>query len=140
MEKIKADSILSKVINKDQCCKITKMLRVFIDHDFNHRILRGLTRRIPNLDYVTAEQIGKRNESDKNHLYWALENSRVIISHDVNTFSDAANKKLLNNESIFGLILVHQSMPIGEAIDELEYIISCAEENEFINRVQFLPL
>lgn len=116
------------------------MIRLFIDQDFNHKILRGLRRRIADLDYITAEQIGKGGESDENHLKWALENSRVIFSHDVNTFSDAANQKLRDNERIFGLILVPQNMPIGDAISQLEIIISCSDETDFINCIQYLPL
>ncbi len=116
------------------------MLRFFIDHDFNHKILRGLARRIPDFDYITADQIGKRGESDKNHLKWAFEKSRVIISHDVNKFTDAANEKLENGEDIFGLILIPQTMPIGDAIADLELIISCCKETEFVNRIQYLPL
>jgi hypothetical protein len=116
------------------------MLRLFFDHDFNHDILRGLLKRIPDLDFVTPAQLGKITESDANHLVWALENERVVISHDVNTMSDAANRKLKNGEPIFGLILVPQLMPVGDAVNELEIIILCSDENEFENLVKYLPL
>ena len=116
------------------------MLRLFFDHDFNHKILRGLKQRVPNLDFVTPNQLGNIAESDENHLIWSLANRRVVISHDVNTMTDAANKRLKNGELIFGLILVPQEMPIGDAINELELIITCSEENEFENFVEYLPL
>ena len=116
------------------------MLRLFFDHDFNCKILRGLVKRIPDLDFITPNQLGNITESDENHLVWAFENRRVVISHDVNTMTDAANQRLKNGESIFGLILVHQVMPIGDAIAELEIIINCSDENEFENLVKFLPL
>ncbi len=116
------------------------MLRIFFDHDFNHKILRGLSERITVLDFVTPHQLGNIKESEENHLVWALENRRVVISHDVNTMTDAANQRLKNGESIFGLILVPQEMPIGDAIAELEIIITCSEESEFENLVKFLPL
>lgn len=115
------------------------MLRVFFDHDFNHKIIRGLTKKIPDLDFVTPLELGNIDESDENHLAWAWQNQRVIISHDVNTMTDAANNRFENDESIFGLILVSQSIPIGEVIEELTVIISCSEENDFENLVVFLP-
>ena len=115
------------------------MLRLFFDHDFNHRILRGLIQKIPELDFITPNQLGNITESDENHLVWALENRRVVISHDVNTMTEAANQRLKGGESIFGLILVPQEMPIGDAINELEIIIRCSEENEFENNVKYLP-
>ncbi len=83
------------------------MFRLLIDHDFNHKILRGLVQRIPNLDFVTADQIEKRAESDENHLIWALRNERVIISHDVNTFTDASIKRLNNGEEIYYSVFLH---------------------------------
>ena len=115
------------------------MLRLFFDHDFSHRILRGLARRIPDLNFVNPNQLGNKTESDENHLIWALENQRVVISHDVSTMSDAAYKRLKNGEPIFGLLLVPQKMAIGEAISELEMIICCSNEDEFENLVKFLP-
>jgi predicted nuclease of predicted toxin-antitoxin system len=61
------------------------MLRLFFDHDFNHRILRGLIQKIPDLDFVTPNQLGNIAETDANHLSWASKNRRVVVSHDVNT-------------------------------------------------------
>lgn len=116
------------------------MLKIFFDHDFNHKILRGLEQRIAELDYLTPNHLGNIIESDENHLIWALENGRVVVSHDVNTMTEAANERLKNGRTIFGLILVPQEMPIGEAITELEIIINCSEAEDFENLVLFLPL
>jgi hypothetical protein len=40
------------------------MLRVFVDQDFDHDILRGLRLRLPDLDAVTALQAGLDRKSD----------------------------------------------------------------------------
>ncbi len=116
------------------------MLRLFFDHDFNHRILRGLTKRIPDLDFVTPTILRNIDDSDENHLVWAWENRRIIVTHDVNTMTDAANQRFANNQSISGLIIVPQNMPIGEAINDLEIIIVCDTEDELQNRIRFLPI
>ncbi|MGI8669739.1 MAG: DUF5615 family PIN-like protein [Aridibacter sp.] len=116
------------------------MLRLFIDHDFNYKILRALTQRIPDLDFVTTLQLGKEDETDENHLNWATKENRVILTHDVNTFTNAAYNKLKNGERISGLIVVPQTLQLGIAIDELEIIITCCKENELKNRIEFLPL
>ncbi|MBX7171859.1 MAG: hypothetical protein K1X72_12935 [Pyrinomonadaceae bacterium] len=115
------------------------MLRIFFDHDLNHKIIKGLTKRISDLDYITPLTLGNIDESDANHLKWAWENRRVTISHDVNTMTDAANQRFANGESIWGLILVPQSLPIGDVIEELMFIISCSDENDFENLIVFLP-
>lgn len=115
------------------------MLRLFFDHDINYDIIKGLIKKIPNLDFTTPNKLGNSDETDENHLAWAWENKRVIVSHDVNTMTDAAKQRLKNGESIFGLILVSQSMPIGDVINELELIIQISEENDFENSVEWLP-
>lgn len=82
------------------------MLKLFIDQDFNHDILRGLRARIPNLDYVTALELGRSREQDISHLEWAIEESRVIVSHDVNTFTKAVNNFLDKGNETPGLVIV----------------------------------
>lgn len=115
------------------------MLKIFFDHDFNHHILRGLEKRIANLDYVTPQILNNIREKDENHLIWAAKENRVVVSHDVNTFIQAAKERIIKGKKMFGLITVPQSMPIGQAIGELEIIIPCSEENEFENLIIFLP-
>jgi hypothetical protein len=39
------------------------MLRIFIDQDFHHDILRGLQLRLPELDAVTAREAGLERKS-----------------------------------------------------------------------------
>jgi hypothetical protein len=34
------------------------MFRLLLDHNFNQRVFRQVLRRVPNLDYVTAEELG----------------------------------------------------------------------------------
>lgn len=116
------------------------MLRLFFDHDFNHEIIRGLTKRIPDLDFVTPTQLGNIDESDENHLDWAWENRRIVITHNVNTMTDAANKRFANGKSISGLIIVPQNLAIGEAINDLEIIIVCDTEDQFESRIRYLPI
>ena len=56
------------------------MIRVFIDEDFNHDILRGVLRRLPILDAVTAQELGRKRKPDPGHL--ALATDRIIITPD----------------------------------------------------------
>ena len=61
------------------------MLRLLIDQDLDHVILRGLLLRAPNLDVITAHQAGLSNASDPELLAWAAEHERVIVTHDRRT-------------------------------------------------------
>ena len=115
------------------------MLKLFFDQDFNHNILRGLTKRIPELDWVTAHQIKRGAEKDETHLAWASDEKRIILTHDVNTFPKFAYERIKNSEKMSGVIVVPQTMPIGRAIDELEVIVTCSFEGELENLILFLP-
>lgn len=115
------------------------MLRVFFDQNFNHRILAGLIHRIPNLDLVTTQIINNIRELDPKLLTLAAAESRVILTHDKKTFPKHAYAAIVSGQIISGLLVVPSKLNIGKAIDELELIIQCSDENEFENRVEFLP-
>jgi predicted nuclease of predicted toxin-antitoxin system len=61
------------------------MLRLLIDQDLDHDILRGLIRRIPQLDVVTAFEIGMREATDAQLLIRAAQEGRIIVTHDRQT-------------------------------------------------------
>lgn len=61
------------------------MLRLLIDQDLDHDILRGLIRRIPRLEAVTAFEIGMSEAPDAQLLTWAAQEERIIITHDRTT-------------------------------------------------------
>lgn len=47
------------------------MLRLLIDENFDHRILRGLRLQIPGLDYVIVQETELRGIKDPLLLAWA---------------------------------------------------------------------
>lgn len=57
------------------------MLRLLIDQDFNHHVLRGLTARIPGLDAVTARQAGLSSATDPDLLAWAASEGRAVVTY-----------------------------------------------------------
>ena len=61
------------------------MLRLLIDQDLDHVILRGLLLRVPNLDVITAHQVGLSNAADPELLAWAAEHERIVVKHDRRT-------------------------------------------------------
>ena len=61
------------------------MLRLLIDQDLDHVILRGLLLRVPSLDVITAHQVGLSDASDPELLAWAREQKRIVVTHDRRT-------------------------------------------------------
>ena len=116
------------------------MLRLLIDENFNHRILRGLKARLPEIDFVVVQQIGLAGFKDLALLKWASENDRTLLTHDISTMVPDAEHLLLRGEPMSGVIFVPDKMPIGRAIEDLELVVACHSQEEFRDRIQRLPL
>ena len=52
----------------------------------------------------------------------------------------AAYTALQAGKPMAGLIIVDDRMPIGQAVAEIMLVDACTEMNEWLNRVEFLPL
>jgi hypothetical protein len=116
------------------------MLRLLIDQDLDHDILRGLIRRLPRLDAVTAFEIGMREATDLQLLTWAARERRVIVTHDRKTMPTHAAALMSEGGNIAGLFVMPRSMPLHRAIEDLELVITCSENDEWVNVIRYLPL
>ena len=116
------------------------MLRLLIDENIDHRILRGLKFRLPELDFVLVKEVGLAGFKDPVLLKWAGQNVRTLLTHDLKTMPPDAKQLMIQGEPMGGVIVVPQSMAIGRAIEELEIVIVCHSQEEFRDRVQYLPL
>jgi len=116
------------------------MLRIFVDQDFDHDILRGLRLHLPGLDAVTALQAGLDRKSDPEILAWAAGQNRAVVTHDRNTMAARAYDRVRKAEPMAGVFVVPRDLPVGKAISELEVLIACSLEGEWSQLVVFLPL
>lgn len=116
------------------------MLDILIDQDFDHDILRGLIRRIPQLNYVTAHEEGLSEVKDNELLIWASRNNRNLLTHDRKTMPRHFGSLLGKDVDLAGIFIVPRRLPISQAINELEIIISCSYFEEWKNIIKILPL
>jgi len=116
------------------------MLRLLIDQDLDHAILRGLLLRVPNLDVVTAYQVGLSDASDPELLAWAAQQERIIVTHDRSTMPYHAGSRIAEAEKVAGVVVVSRQLPISQVINELEIIVACSSMVEWKNIIKHLPL
>ena len=116
------------------------MLRLFIDENFNQRILRGLRLRIPALDYVIVQEMAMQGMQDPPLLREAAILHRVLVTHDLKTVPRHAYARVATGELMPGIIAVPDDLPIGQAVEQLHIVVECAGENELENQVLYLPL
>jgi predicted nuclease of predicted toxin-antitoxin system len=115
-------------------------LQLLFDENSNGRILRGLKRELPDIELLTVHDVGLQETDDPEILAWAAENNLVLVSHDENTVTDYAYRRMKNGEWIAGVVIVPQDLAIGQAIEELKILIECSEQDEYENKVVHIPL
>jgi predicted nuclease of predicted toxin-antitoxin system len=116
------------------------MLRLAIDENFNHDILRGLIRRQPELDAIRVHEAGLKGADDPTVLEWAAQEKRLLLTHDVTTMTKYAYDRVRLGQSMPGVIQVGRGIPISEVIAEILLIVECSLEGEWEGKVGYLPL
>jgi predicted nuclease of predicted toxin-antitoxin system len=115
------------------------MLRLLIDENLNHRILRGLKLRFSDLNYMLVPA-NLRGEEDSALIKWAAEQDRILVTHDLNTVPKFALERLRAGQPMVGIILIPGRLPIGQAIEELSILIECCQPADMRSLIFYLPL
>lgn len=116
------------------------MLRLASDADVHGEIIRGLRRRLPEIDLVRAQGALPEGTRDLKVLAWAAAENRVLITNDRNTMVGFAYQRVAAGEQVPGLIVTTNEQSIGSAIDDIVLIAEYMSEEEIRDQVVvFLP-
>jgi hypothetical protein len=115
-------------------------VRFLADADFNQAIVRGIIRRQPGVDFLSAQAAGLRSLTDPGVLALAGELQRVLVSHDVGTMPAQFNEFRKLGKYSAGVFLVPQRFDVGAAVDELLLLWMATEASEWENPLVWLPL
>lgn len=116
------------------------MLTLVSDENFKGEILRGLRRRLPELDAVRVQDVDLSESSDASILEWSAAQGRIVLTHDRATMPHFAYERVRAGQPMTGVFLVSDVMPTGQAIDELLLAIQCLTPEECRGRVIFFPM
>ena|SRR5438067_2117374 len=109
------------------------MLRLVSDENFNGDIVRGLSRRHPEVDLVRVQDVGLMEMPDSDILEWAAGEQRVLLSHDVSTVPPAACQRVGDAKPMPGVFILPDRMPIGQAVNEILFLSLDADPDEWKN-------
>jgi predicted nuclease of predicted toxin-antitoxin system len=115
------------------------MLRFAADENLNGHLLRGLRRRLPDLDVVRVQDTDVSGLGDPEVLAWAATEGRILLTHDVSSLTAAANERLKAGELLPGVIEVSLSQGLGRAIEELQLLAEAGTPEDCRDRVLYLP-
>ena len=116
------------------------MLALLIDENLNHRILRGLLRTIPHLDYTLVPAVGLKGANDPAVLDFAAKENQILVTHDLRTIPKHAYERVKTGLPMPGVIAVPDDLPIGQVIGDLTVLVECAAPSEIRSLVIYLPL
>jgi predicted nuclease of predicted toxin-antitoxin system len=116
------------------------MLRLASDADVHGGIIRGLHRRMPELDLVRAQDALPEGTPDPEVLAWAASEDRVLITNDRDTMVGFAYQRVAAGEPVPGLIVIAMWQSVGSNIDDILFIAEYMPEEEIRDQVViYLP-
>ena len=116
-----------------------RSLRFLADEDFDNDIVRGLLRRLPDLDIVRVQDVQLSGQGDAAVLAWAAAELRILLTHDVSTMTAHAIHRIARGSSMPGLFAVSQSAPLGQVIEDLVLTVECSQDTEWDSQIHYLP-
>lgn len=114
-------------------------VRFQADANFSRWIIKGLLRSHPTMDILTAEAAGLRGVPDPEVLARAADDERVLLSHDYHTMPRHFGDFLASGRHCAGVLLLHQTLPLGQAIELVELVWEASSPEEWIDALRYLP-
>lgn len=115
-------------------------MRFATDENFDGHMLRGLRRRLPDLDVIRIQDTLMYQASDPDLLAWLAEENRILITHDVKTMPGFVFARVNDGLYVPGVIAVRAKTPVGDAIHDLEIMLGASGPEEFANQVRYIPI
>jgi predicted nuclease of predicted toxin-antitoxin system len=101
------------------------MIKLISDENFDEDIVRGLVRKLPELEVVRVHEVDLAATPDPVILAWAAAEERVLLTHDRDTIPDFAYDRVRAGEPMVGVFLVSNRMQKGQAIEQLSLALQC---------------
>ncbi|NLY01293.1 MAG: DUF5615 family PIN-like protein [Rhodopirellula sp.] len=116
------------------------MIAFLVDQNFNEHIVDGLTRRDATLEFFHVRDFDLATAPDPTLLEWAAARGLILLTHDGKTVPAFARTRVAAGLPMAGVFLVNDSMPVGQAIDELLVAASCLSPGECKDLIRYFPM
>lgn len=92
--------------------------RLYLDHDVDARLAEALRRY--GFDVVTSFEAGRHQKSDEAQVVYALEEDRILVTHNVRHFPSLHAAWLAAGRHHHGIIILIGYLPIGVWLQRLQ--------------------
>jgi len=111
-----------------QTAKTPPMIRFLLDEHISGPIVRGLRARQPDIDMLRAQGTELSGADDSPVLEWTRREGRVLLTHDLDTRAKYASERIEHNLPMASVILVPDTLPVPQSIDDLLGQTTIADE------------
>ena len=108
------------------------------DADLDVRIVAGMKRSAPEVDFRTANEASLRSLPDPEVLRICAESARMLVSCDRQTMPDHFFDFIAKSHSP-GIVLARQDATFSSLISDLLLIWSVSTPEECANRITWIP-
>ena len=113
-------------------------VRLYFDVHVRRAVADGL--RLRGVDVLTAQEDNTTELDDAQLLDRAIQSGRVLFTQDRDFLREAA-RRLRTGQVLFGIVYAHQlRVSVGQCVTDLEIIAKNSEPDEWIDRLEHLPL
>ena len=109
------------------------------DVNLDERIVSGVLRAEPSVDFRTAAEAELHGLPDPEVLEIAADEGRVLVTHDRKTMPGHF-ARFRETRSCPGIVIVSQALDIGVAIEDLLLIWAATDAEEWVDHLGFVPL
>jgi predicted nuclease of predicted toxin-antitoxin system len=109
------------------------------DENFNHRILRAIHRRLPEIDIVRVQDTIGAGVDDPAILEWAAREQRIVLTHDVQTMPDFAFDRVRAGLPMPGVIEVDDTASLAAILEDIFLIATSSKDGEWEGQVLYIP-
>lgn len=114
-------------------------VRFLADADLDLRILIGVKRRQPGVDFQLAAEARLWKLPDPEVLRIAAIAGRMLVTHDRRTMP-AHFERFSATQRSPGVVIVPKRVPIGVVVSDLLLLWSASEAEEWVDRLVWIPL
>ena len=117
-------------------------IKYLLDEHVSPSYRTQVLRRKPELRVwaIGDPNVPPKGTPDPDILCWCEENGFILITNNRKTMPVHLADHLAGDRHIPGIFILNESMSMGDIIDDLIFIAEAAEEDEYQDRISFMPL
>jgi len=117
-------------------------LKYLLDENVDFAYLNQLQKKKPDLVVKAVGEPGypPKRTPDPDILCWCEENNFLLVTNNRASMPVHLADHIAQGRHVPGIFILNSNLSIGENLEELILIAECSFEDEYQDKIEFLPL